>query len=199
MRQKQVNVVITVLLVIIFECAIWCVTHAQGVGIGTSNPQAKLHVAGTLRVDTATRVTTTKDLVALDSLGVVHRFSIDSLKKQSVPTYYYQEVNPVATTTSSNYQARVTITLPPGTYMLFGYAEITNSLIDAGVRMWLLEGSVDIAYGIAYSNTSTFGSWSVFRMVSPTVATNYALGYSSWPVNTISSIRRARLYAVKLL
>ncbi|MEI8224071.1 MAG: hypothetical protein WCG20_03025 [bacterium] len=198
MKQKLIDNIISVILVIIFQCTLWCVTHAQGVGIGTANPQAKLHVAGTVRIDTATRVTTTKDLATLDSLGVVHRFSIDSIKKQTAQTFYYQEVNPIATNTSVAYQTRVSLSLPPGTYLLCAYAEIMNSVYDAGVRMWLLEGSVDLAYAIAYSNTSTFGSWSVFRMVSPTVTTTYGLGYSSWPGNTTSSIRRARMYAIKL-
>lgn len=199
MKQQRVNTVITVVLVIIFECATWCIAQGQGVGIGTANPQAKLHVAGTVRIDTATRVTTTKDLASLDSLGIIHRFSIDSLKKQLTQTMYYQEVNPIGTTTSTNSQSRVTVTLPPGTYILFGYAEIMNSTYDAGVRMWLFEGATEIAYAVPYSNSSTYGSWSVFRIVSPTVTTSYVLGYSSWPGGTTSSIRRARLCATKLL
>ena len=199
MKQKHLDSAMRTFLVITFQCVMWCVVDAQGVGIGTANPQAKLHVAGTVRIDTATRVTTTKDLAVFDSLGVVHRFSVDSIKKQSTQTFYYQEVNSIATTTSTSYQSRVTITLPPGTYMVYGYAEIMNSTYDAGVRTWLFEGATELAYAVPYSNSSTFGSWSVFRMVTPAVTTTYILGYSSWPGGTTSSIRRARLYAIKLL
>lgn len=172
-------------------------SYGQYVGIGTSHPQAKLHVAGTLRVDTATNFLTAKRVAVLDSVGLLHSYPIDSLKKQGIAvTMYSQQVAAQASTTSSSPQTRVTLTLPAGTYLLFAYFEVYNSGIDAGVRAWLYEGSAEIAYGIVYSNTSTFGSWSTFQSVSPAMTTDYTLDYSSWPSGSTSFVRRARIIAL---
>ncbi len=178
------------------------VTHAQGVGVGTATPQAKLHVAGNVRIDTATTVLLTKRIATLDSLGVVHSMPFDSLKKQfggaTGLTAYSQEVDAMTSTTSNVPQVRVTLTLPPGTYLITGYFEAFNSNLDAGVRATFREGVRELGYGIVWSNSSTFGTWSSTGIVSPTVSTEYVLLWSSWPAGTTSYIRRARIIALKV-
>ena len=177
------------------------------VGINTNNPQNTLHVAGTLRVDSAKVVTSTKRFAVLDSSGVIQSLSSDSVKSmmQSVggltnlsSMVSYASAEAQTSTTSTTMQTRVTLTLSAGTYLLFGYFEAYNTSVDAGVRGWLYEGATELAYGIVYSNTSTFGSWSAMKQVAPTVSTNYTLNWSSWPASTTSNIRRARLVAIKV-
>lgn len=189
-----------VTLLIIFECSMYFITEAQGrVGIGTNHPAATLEIAGTLRVDTARTVTSTHRIAVLDSVGLVGSLDFDSLRRQGGTVgLLYQEVNAVATTTSNVAQPRVTLNLGPGTYIVFAYGEMYNTAIDAGVRAWLWEGATLLAYGIVYSNTSTYGSWSTMRVVIPTVTTTYTFSYASWPNNTPSFIRSARIIAVKI-
>lgn len=204
---KQVKIYRELLLTGVLMIAT-IVIHAQRVGIRTSNPQATLHVAGTLRVDTATTVLSTKKIMTMDSSGMVHTLSFDSLKQQitsglsgggSGVVLYQQEENALTSTTSNIPQVRVTLTLPPGTYLMVGYFEAYNSNIDAGVRATFREGVGELAYGIVWSNSSTFGTWSATRIVSPTVPTDYTLLWSSWPGGTTSHIRRARILALKIL
>lgn len=194
-----------IVLTIIVQCITYHYMHAQGrVGIGTNNPQATLHVAGNLRVDTTLRALPTDRIATLDSAGTLRAISLDSLKKQmntgqsSGQVIFSEEITAQGSTTSSAPQSRVTLTLPPGNYLIFAYAEIFNASAIAGVRMWLFEGSTETGYAMPYSNTSTYGSWSCYRYVSLTAPTVITLSYSAWPGGTVSYIRRARLVALKI-
>ena len=191
--------VAVVILVILFELITYWTCDAQGVGVGTTNPQAMLHVAGNVRIDTVTAVGTTKKIVAIDSVGVLHTLLIDSLKKSVVPILFSQEVNAQTSTQSSTLQPRVTLNLLPGTYLLFAYFEGYNVFQDAGVRAALYEGTTELAYSIVYANTSTYGSWNTFKVVSPTVATNYILYWGAWPNQSPAYIKRARIAALKIM
>lgn len=179
--------------------------HAQGrVGIGTPHPQAKLHIAGNLIIDTVRMVSDAQYVLTRDTGGVVAAWSVDSLKNQltSGLTYSSQvitaEVAAQSSTTSNAAQSRVTLDLLPGSYLVSAYAETFNTASVAGVRMWLFEGAQEIAYGAAYSNTTTYGSWSAFRLISIIVPTTITLAYSSWPGGTLSYIRRARIVAIRV-
>lgn len=178
-------------------------TFAQGVGIGTANPQAKLHVAGNIRIDSAQTVLAASRVAVLSPVGVLQSMPFDSLKKQMAApqtvSWYSQEVPAQSSTTLNSPQARATLNLPAGTYVIFAYCEVFNSNVDAGVRAWFYEGGTELSFGIVYSNTSTYGSWSTVKTVSPVTNTNYTLSYSSWPNGTTSFIRRARIIALKLL
>lgn len=188
-----------IVLTIIFEL-LGYMLHAQGVGIGTSYPKATLHVAGTVRVDSARVISRSQRFAVFDSVGEMRSLMMDSLKNQlGLLNYQSKEVIGTAGTTSSSPQSRVTLTLDPGIYIVFAYCEVFNTSVDAGTRVWLHEGSTEIAFGVAYSNTSTFGSWTAFRVVNPTAITSYVLSYSSWPAGTTSQIRRVRLCAIKII
>lgn len=196
MKQNLVIIVLVILMQLLF----YYVSQGQGrVGIGTATPQAKLHVVGNLRIDTVTTLMTPPRIATLDSLGVVHSYPFDSLTghMESMVTYS-EEVDAVATTYSDVPQVRVTLDLSPGSYIIFAYCEVFNTSFDAGVRAWFYEAGTELAWGIVYSNTATFGSWSTFRMVNPGITTSYSLSWSSWPNATPSLIRRARIIALKL-
>lgn len=204
-KRSTVKRVCLVVLTLIFQIITYFSAHAQGqVGIGTSNPQAKLHVAGNLRVDSLPVSLITDRIATVDDSGILRTLSFDSLRNRignqsgGNATVFSQEVSAQGSTTSSTAQSRVTLTLPPGNYLLFAYAEIFNTTAIAGVRMWLFEGSTEIGYSMPYSNTSTYGSWSSFRYVSITTSTVITLSYSTWPAGSLSYIRRARLAALKL-
>lgn len=189
------------LLLILSHC--YLISFSQNVGIGTNNPKAKLHVAGNLRVDSTRSVMQTKRVAVLDSLGMLTSMDIDTFRKVmqgsvSSPVTYYSCINAQASTSTSTLQSRLALTLPPGTYLLFSNCDVFNSSVDAGARVQLNEGSSEIAYSIAYSNTGTFGSWSDMQQVSPTTATTYSLMWGSWPNGTTTYIRRARLSAIKI-
>ena len=195
--------IIVLLLIFAFS------SHARkgGVGINTANPKNTLHVAGTFRTDSAMAVKTTKRFAVLDSVGVLGSLDADSVKSMLQPSgglmnlsslILYASNEASTTTTSASPQVRVTLTLPAGTYLLFGYFEAFNTNIDAGVRAWMYEGGTEIAWGIVYSNTSTYGSWSGMKQVAPSTQTDYTLDWSSWPNGTTSYIRRARLFAIKI-
>jgi hypothetical protein len=174
-----------------------------GVGIGTNHPQATLHVAGTFKVDSVPVRTRAKRIALIDSSGLLCAVDVDTFKTSfqsqgsGLITYYICNNTQTSTATSSM-QTRVTLTLPPGTYLLFSNCDVFNSSIDAGARVQLNEGASEIAYSIAYSNTGTYGSWSDMQQVSPTVSTTYSLMWGSWPTGTTSYIRRARIAALKI-
>lgn len=174
-----------------------------GVGIGTNNPQATLHVAGTFKVDSVKKLPSIKRVAVIDSAGMLCAVDVDTLKRvfqgiSSNPITYYVSSNTQTSTVTSSMQTRVTLTLPPGTYLLFSNCDVFNSSIDAGARVQLNEGTTEIAYSIAYSNTGTYGSWSDMQQVSPAATTTYSLMWGSWPTGTTSYIRRARISALKI-
>jgi hypothetical protein len=165
---------------------------------------AKLHIAGNLIVDSIPAVSDASYVLTRDGSGMVSAFSIDSLKQElltsvsgSIQTVY-SETATTGSTTANTPQTRVSVLLPVGTYLVFAYAEIHNANVDAGVRMWFYLGTQETAYAIAYSNTSTFGSWNTFRVVTITSPMTVSLAYSSWPGGTTSFIRRARIVALKI-
>lgn len=185
--------------------------YSQGrVGIGTAHPQAKLHIAGNVIIDTVRLVNDAHSVLTRDTLGVVNSLPISVLKQLLVVNpdtglvdtdtlhYISQEVIAQASTTSNVAQSRVVVVLTPGVYLLSAYAEVFNTAAVGGVRMWLFEGVTEIGYGAPYSNTTTYSSWTSFRVCTITTATTITLSYSSWPGGTTSFIRRARLVAIKL-
>jgi hypothetical protein len=173
-----------------------CVVCAQGVGIGTANPRAKLHVAGDLRIDSVKNLLNPKRIAVLDTSGIIYSLSIDSFsaKVQS----YYAEVETPTNTSTSVLQPRVSITVPPGTYLLTAYFEGYNPSIPSGVRGEVTEGSVEIAYGALYSDVNTYSPWNMMKRVVPAVTTTYTLLWASWPSGNPSYIRRARINALKI-
>lgn len=114
----------------------------------------------------------------------------------AIPQVYYAEMEPISSIATQTLQVRVSLTLPPGNYLLQGYLEAYNPTVDAGVRAQIMRDTSEIAYGIVYSNTSTFGSWYALKKVQVTTVSTYDLLWGSWP-NGTSYIRRARLVAVK--
>lgn len=177
------------------------------VGINTSHPAATLHVAGTFRVDTAAPVPTTGRFAVFDSAGMLRSLSADSIRNfvpaslsaaQSLPLVYYAEDESPTSTTTSVLQTRVTLTLLPGTYLLFGYFEAYNPQVASGVRGQLNEDTTELSYGALYSDVNTYSPWSTMRWVSPSVPTTYRLMWASWPAGHPSFIRRARLCAIKI-
>jgi hypothetical protein len=114
----------------------------------------------------------------------------------AIPQVYYAEMEPITSMATQTLQVRVSLTLPPGNYLLQGYMEVYNQTVDAGVRAQIMRDTSEIAYGIVYSNTSTFGSWYAMKKVQVTTVSTYDLLWGSWP-NGTSYIRRARLVAVK--
>lgn len=204
-KSETMRRVACVIMALLFQLLTYYAAHAQGrVGIGTAHPQARLHVAGNLIVDTVRTISTAQYLLARDTAGAIASVSVDSLKQEFlsgtslIPQVISGEVAAQSTTTSNAPQARVVVSLSAGDYLVFAYAEVFNTAAVAGVRMWLFEGAQEIAYGAAYSNTTTYGSWSAFKVISVSAPTMVTLSYSSWPGGTTSYIRRARISAFKL-
>ena len=172
---------------------------AQGrVGINTNTPQATLHVAGTMRIDSVQLAVHTERILVLDSQNIVHTISADSFAKSSPIVSYYAEAETIASTSSSVLQTRVSLVVPPGRYLLSAYCEAYNTSIASGVRAQVNEGVTEIAYGALYSDQNTFSPWSMMRCVTVAVPTTYTLLWGSWPAGNTSFIRRARLVALKL-
>lgn len=203
---STVRTICSMFLTLLFQVCMYYVAHSQTgrVGIGTSQPMAKLHIAGNLIIDSIPNVSDASYLLTRDSLGIVAALSIDSFKQELVTSIstsiqtIYGETVANGSTTANTPQTRVSLLLPVGTYLVFAYAEIHNTTIDAGVRMWFFQGTQETAYSIIYSNTSTFGSWNTFRMMTVTSPITVSLAYSSWPGGTTSFIRRARIVALKI-
>ncbi len=190
--------VLTVALIQLITCP---PADAQGVGIGTNNPKATLHVAGTVRIDSARAVAVPKRIMVLDTSGEVKTLDMDTLKKMTATTtaFFYAEVEPMASTTSSSlFQPRVTLTLQTGTYIVWAYFEAFSPTINAGVRGVLYQGSTEIAYGELWSDMSTYSPWYAMKEVVLASSTTISLDWASWPNGTTAQIRRARITAVKI-
>lgn len=196
---KTIFSVLSLVVIILLSSSINNTTSAQGVGIETLNPLATLHVAGTLRVDTLKSFPQATKIMVVDSQNVVRTVPVDSIRRSSAAVSYFSASNEAQTsTTSSTPQTRVTLNLPAGKYVIFAYFEAYNTGYDAGARATFRGGATELGWGIVYSNTSTYGTWSSFAIVSPTVTTAYTLLYSTWPAGSTTFVRRARLVALKI-
>lgn len=93
---------------------------------------------------------------------------------------------------------KMTFSLPPGTYLLSAYCEISNSSHLCVTRIRLVDQNNDeIAWGNPYSRDVYYSPWSMFKQVTLSMPTTYYLQW--WTTEYAGSyMRRARMSAIKM-
>lgn len=174
----------------------------SGVGIGTNNPQAKLHVAGTLRVDSIKAATNPTRFAVLDPTGTLQYFPVDSIKgwvgEEGYEGFYLEQDSDV-TTNAGNWVTRISFTLQPGAYAVNLYCEVTGGggPGTGNVLLQLTNGISVIGSGNPYCRFAGYGSWSFMKRVVIATTTTYSLMWYSANAGATSTMRNLRISAVK--
>lgn len=179
--------------------------YSQNVGIGTANPRSKLEINGTLRVDTIKPSLNSKKVVVVDSAtGNLGYIPVDSLKSSGSggPSVFYYVENDTPTSvsvSSATPQTKVSITIPPGNYLIQSYCEVYNDNYVPGVFVKLTDGSNTLASSVPYAYNGMYGSWCVLKKISVSSNSTYYLQWSCAQNNSGNSfIRNARISAIKI-
>lgn len=175
---------------------------AQGVGIGTANPQATLHVAGTVRIDSIRNVTLPKKIAVFDTAGVIGYSDIDSIRKTVIQSgssgILYFSSDSVKSMSGNIPQTCMVFTLPAGSYALQAHCEIYNSGYLYASRVALSDSAGnEISYGVPYSSPGEFSPWSGGGSITIPITTYFRIQF--WGAyNTTTYIRRIRVIATKI-
>lgn len=193
---------LALIITIIIELILFTAASAQGVGIGTANPRARLHVAGNLRIDSVRTVAVPKRIAVLDTSGVVGSCDMDTLRKMvaqaaSSGTLYFS-ADSVQSMFSNVPQTCLVFSLSPGSYLIFAQCEIYNSGYLYGSRVALSDSSgAEISYGVPYSAPGDFSPWSGGGMVTVHSKTFFRVQFwGAYYTNTY--VRRVRVSATRL-
>lgn len=116
-----------------------------------------------------------------------------------IPIVYYAENDSVDSTQSAIAITRISLTLPPGTYLLNAYCELYNSSYIAGVEAVLTDGTNVIGASYPWSGYEfrNFAGWSAMKKITISDTTTYYLKWNSVdPPGTDAFIRFARISAM---
>jgi hypothetical protein len=175
---------------------------AQGkVGINTNVPQATLHVAGTVRVDSLLCMSNATTVAAFDSVGNLGQIELDSLKgllSGTGTSGWYWEEDSTVTTNSGNLTLRKSFILPPGRYCLTFYCEVRGGGGNGSVVLNVMEGNTLLGIGAPYCFYSQFCSWSYMKQVVLANATTFSLMWYSVTGGATSTMRVLHISAIKM-
>ena len=180
---------------------------AQNVGIGTSNPRAKLHVAGDLRIDSLRQISSSRvrKILTIDSSnGTVSYTPLDTLKgllgsgggiSFSGLVFFSENAVQATTTTSTTPQTRVSVTLGPGTYIIWASCEFANNYWYSGTFGVLTDGVTRFGDSNPYANS--WAPWGATKVATITTTTTFSLQWYVWS-GSVGTIQNARITALKI-
>lgn len=193
---------LALIIALMIELIIYTAANAQGVGIGTANPRARLHVAGNLRIDSVRAVAVPKRIAVLDTAGVVAYCDIDTLGKRigqpsAAGTLFFSR-DSIQSMFSNAPQTCLAFQLPAGSYLILAQCEVYNSGYLYGSRVALSDSSgAEISYSVPYSSPGDFSPWSGGGRVTVSSATWFRVQF--WGIYyTTTYIRRVRVSATRL-
>lgn len=186
----------------LIQLCTYYMSEAQNVGIGTNSPQATLHIAGTLRVDSL-KPAFPHTIVVLDSSGVFHSVPLDTLRSflASAPAmspFFYASAEPVQSIQNDTFGTCLSITLPPGRYVIHAYCETYNASYANASRVKLSDtDGNDLAGDVPFCRQGMFSPCSMLAEVSTSASKTYRI---QWCGNyfTTTYVRRARILAMPL-